>query len=325
MSNPEPTESPVERYPWEMSLGEFLDGAVKRSPEKVFVEISGQSFTYRRFQQAVMQTAGMFQGMGVGRGDRVCLFMPNCPEYLFCWFGLSVLGAIGVPVNTGYKRDETAFILNDAGATALVAHESLVSIAHEAAGQAPSVRHRLVVENSPASSSEGAQNSPIPPGWASFTESLNSSQALSTPPHVSPEDVSMLVYTSGTTGNPKGVMVTHQMYAAAGQGFAHWTQATPEDRFLTCLPFYHANIQYYSTMGAMAAGATLVVAERFSASRFWQQVREARATVVNFIGMMMPVLAKQEESPSDRENTVRLFYGSPSFSPEFLSGFEERF
>ena len=70
-------------------------------------------------------------------------------------------------------------------------------------------------------------------------------------------------------------MVTHSMYAAAGQGFRHWTQATPDDRFFTCLPFYHANIQYYSTMGALASGATLVIVDRFSASRFWDQVREA--------------------------------------------------
>jgi crotonobetaine/carnitine-CoA ligase len=144
-------------------------------------------------------------------------------------------------------------------------------------------------------------------------------------PAVSPRDISMLVYTSGTTGNPKGVQVTHQMYVAAGQGFAHWTRATSTDRFFTCLPYFHANAQYYSTMGAMASRATLVVADRFSASRFWDQVREARATVVNFIGMMMPVLAKQAESDRDRENPVRLFYGSPAFPPEFLSAFQERF
>ena len=78
-------------------------------------------------------------------------------------------------------------------------------------------------------------------------------------------------------------------------------------------------------MGALAAGATLVVVDRFSASRFWGQVREAEATVVNFIGMMMPVLTKNPQAPDDRDNTVRLFYGSPSFSPEFLSEFQERF
>jgi crotonobetaine/carnitine-CoA ligase len=115
------------------------------------------------------------------------------------------------------------------------------------------------------------------------------------------------------------------MYAAAGQGFKHWTQATSDDRFFTCLPFYHANIQYYSTMGALASGATLVIVDRFSASRFWAQVREAKATVVNFIGMMMPVLAKNDPQPDDMDNTVRLFYGSPAFSPEFLSAFEKRF
>jgi crotonobetaine/carnitine-CoA ligase len=135
----------------------------------------------------------------------------------------------------------------------------------------------------------------------------------------------MLVYTSGTTGNPKGVMVTHKMYVAAGQGFSQWTMATSEDRFFTCLPFYHANIQYYSTMGALASGATLVIADRFSASRFWDQVREAKATVVNFIGMMMPVLSKNDVSPSDSQNTVRLFYGSPSFPTEFLADFQKRF
>ena len=309
--------------PWEMSLGDFLAASVARSPDKLFVEISGRSFTYQQVQDASTQVADMFRGLGLGHGDRVCLFMPNCPEYLFCWFGLSLLGAIGVPINTAYKRDETAFILGDADAVALVAQVSLLPVADEAAAMSPSVKHKLVVGEEPTGfASPGA-------GWTEFSTALEQHKAAgshtgSSVP-VSPEDISMLVYTSGTTGNPKGVMVTHQMYVAAGQGFAHWTQATADDRFFTCLPFYHANIQYYSTMGAMAAGATLVVVDRFSASRFWDQVRQADATVVNFIGMMMPVLAKQEESVDDALNSVRLFYGSPSFSPEFLSDFQRRF
>ncbi|PKB73652.1 MAG: hypothetical protein BZY75_00795 [SAR202 cluster bacterium Io17-Chloro-G7] len=307
--------------PWESSLGDFFELAVAKSPDKVFVEISGQEFTYRQVHERVLQTAAMFQGMRVGQGDRVCLFMPNCPEYLFCWFGLSILGAIGVPINTAYKRDEMAFILNDAEAKALVAHQTLVSVAHEAAALAPSIQQNLLVADRDGSgANEGG-----PPNWTPFTEALSQAGGLASRTQVAPDSVCMLVYTSGTTGNPKGVMVTHKMYVAAGQGFADWTKANPEDRFFTCLPFYHANIQYYSTMGAMAAGATLVIADRFSASRFWDQVREAQATVVNFIGMMMPVLAKNEESPNDSQNSVRLFYGSPSFSPEFLASFQKRF
>ena len=303
------------RLMWEMSLGEFLDAAVSRNPDKVLVELSGQKITYRQFQSAVLQAAGMFQLMGVSQGDRVCLFLPNCLEFLYCWFGLSVLGAIGVPINTAYRQGETAYILNDAAAKALVAHESLLSVANKAAGGAASVRIKLLV---------GTEATPEV-GWLGFTESLTQADILRLRPEVSPQDISMLVYTSGTTGNPKGVQVTHQMYVAAGQGFAHWTKATSEDRFFTCLPYYHANAHYYSTMGTLAVGATLVVIERFSASRFWSQVRQAKATVVNFIGMMLPVLAKQPQSSANRQNSVRLFYGSPAFSPEFLQSFEKRF
>jgi len=309
------------RLMWEMSLGEFLERAVDRNPDKTFVEIAGTTLTYREFHRRARQTAGMFQEGGIGRGDRVCLLLPNGPEFLYCWFGLALLGAISVPVNTAYKRDETAFILQDAAAKAIVAHQSLAAVATAAADLSPDLTHRLLVA---AAADAAAEPSPAG-GWVDFADALAGAAVSAGNPEVSPEDTAMLVYTSGTTGHPKGVQVTHKMYVAAGQGFAHWTAATPQDRFFTCLPFFHANAQYYSTMGTLAAGATLIVAERFSASRFWAQARQAGATVVNFIGMMMPVLAKQPPSPADRDNQVRLFYGSPAFPPEFLQAFQERF
>ena len=304
------TETPL---PWESTIGRVLERITDANPGKTFVEIGGAAYSYGDFRNRVWRTAAMFRDLGVARGDRVGLFMPNCIEYLYCWFGLSALGAISVPINTAYRRDETAYILNNAGAVALVADPSLADVAGAAADLAPSIRHRLM------------RGDVASAGWTPFNNAFAAAPEIAPPDVVTPDDVSMLVYTSGTTGNPKGVMVTHRMYVAAGQGFAHWTQATPDDRFFTCLPFYHANIQYYSTMGALAAGAALIITDRFSASRFWGQVRDARATVVNFIGMMMPVLAKNLPSPDDADNTVRLFYGSPSFPPEFLSEFQTRF
>ena len=304
-----------ERLMWEMTLSELLGKAVDRNPDKVFLEISGQKFTYRQFQRLTAAAAGMFRAMGLDRGDRVCLLLPNCPEFLLCWFGLSTMGAICVPINTAYKRDEAAYIMNNSGARMLVAHSSLLPVAGQAAALATGLQWKLVI---------GAR-SPPGDGWLDFSDRLARGGTVSGLPEVSPDDISMLVYTSGTTGNPKGVMVPHKMYVAAGQGFAHWTQASSEDRFFTCLPYFHANTHYYSTMGTLATGATLVVADRFSASRFWGQVREARATVANFIGMMMPILVKQPESPTDKQHSVRLFYGSPAYSPEFLQAFQERF
>ena len=302
------------RQSWEKSLGEFLEIVVRANPEKAFVEIAGRSITYGDFYRRCRSAATMFQNLGIGHGDRVCMFLPNVPEVLYTWFGLALIGGITVTINTAYRRDEMAFILNNAEASALVAHESLADVATQAADIAPCVHHRLIVGDNPP-----------PAGWTPYAELLAGSPELAELPAVAPTDISMLQYTSGTTGNPKGVQVTHQMYVSAGQGFALWTQATPEDRFFTCLPYFHANAQYYSTMGTLASGATLVVQDRFSASRFWDQVRDASATVVNFIGMMMPVLAKNDPRPDDADNTVRLFYGSPAFSPEFLSDFEQRF
>ena len=90
--------------PWEQSLGEFLAEVVQRDPDKVFLEISGQKITYRQFDDAIKRTAGMFRTAGIGHGDRVCLFLPNCAEFMYCWFGLSLIGAISVPINTAYKR-----------------------------------------------------------------------------------------------------------------------------------------------------------------------------------------------------------------------------
>ncbi len=327
MSNIVGPEDPT-RLMWEMSLGEFLDSVARRDPDKVFVEMGGEAVTYGKFRETALRTASMFKALGVSSGDRVCLFLPNCLEFLYCWFGLSYLGAISVPINTAYKRDETAYILNDAEAVGLVAHESLTDVASQAAALSPSVVHKMLVAEErglPARLRSTGDELPVGPGWRDFGQVLSAAQPATSLPQVSPQADSMLVYTSGTTGNPKGVRVSHLMYVAAGQGFAHWTEAGPDDRFFTCLPYFHANVQYYSTMGALASGATLVVVDRFSASRFWDQVRGARATVVNFIGMMMPVLAKQSESPRDRDNEVRLFYGSPAFAPDFLEAFQARF
>src|SRR5918999_3959252 len=111
------------RKPWERSLPDFLDLAVRRNPDKIFVEISERKITYQQFQRRVIEVAALFRSLGVDYGDRACLFLPNCPEFLYCWFGLSTIGAICVPINTAYKRDETAYILNDAEACALVADE----------------------------------------------------------------------------------------------------------------------------------------------------------------------------------------------------------
>ncbi|GIT45169.1 MAG: hypothetical protein Ct9H300mP11_31050 [Chloroflexota bacterium] len=286
-------------------LREYLAEVVARRPNKTFIEIGGLSRTYQEFWDGVLKSAAMFSALGIEKGDRVACSCPIVSNMsILVW--MSVIGGISVPVNTAYKRDEMAYILNNAEAKGLITDSSLSDVAGAAADLSPSVEIRLL---------RGIEGS-VPEGWTNFALEHEDSVPLQELPDISPHDISMLVYTSGTTGNPKGVMCTHLMYVAAGQGFAHGLSYIGRP-VLHLLPYYHANIQYYSTMGALAAGGTLVVVDRFSASRFWGQVREAQATVVNFIGMMMPVLSKNTPSVDDKDNTVRLFYGLPSFPQSF--------
>ena len=304
------------RLTWKMTIGELVDEVTARDPEKIYLYFGDYEITYQEFREQSLRTASLLRDLGVRHGDRVCLFLPNGREVLCLWMGLARLGAICVPINTAYRQAEMAYVLNNAEAKVLVAHHSLMGVAQEAARQCPFLQETVVV------SLEGEAST----DWRDFWPLLEQASPLTDQlVMVEPQDVSTLLYTSGTTGNPKGVMITHDMYVAAGQGFATWTESTSDDRFFTCLPFFHANTHYYSTMGSLAAGASLAVVDRFSASRFRDQIRESGATVVNFIGMILPVLLKQPPGDTDRDNTVRIFYGSPALAPELLREFEERF
>ncbi len=309
------TPEDPERPQWSMTVGELLDRSASLNPAKTYLYFRGQEISFEKFRDHSLRAATLFRDLGVGKGDKVGLFLPNCAEFLYAWMGLSRLGAVCVPINPAYKEEEGAFVLNGCRARVLLAHQTLLEVTQEIRRLSPEVEKVLLVN-------EDGQGFT---GYLDFLQELRRKPQPSEPEGVSPQDICMLMYTSGTTGRPKGVIVTHEMYVAAGQGFATWVEASSQDRFFTCLPLCHGNAQYYSTMGSLAVGASLIMEERFSASKFWDQVQQSEATVANFIGMMLPVIMKQPKVDAKLSRPVRVFYGSPAFSPEVLAEFEKRF
>ena len=134
-----------------------------------------------------------------------------------------------------------------------------------------------------------------------------------------------ILTTSGTTGRPKAAMLSNRMAVLTGEGFAQWLRLTRDDRLFTCLPLSHINARFYSTLGALAAGASLALEERFSASRFWGWVRETEATEANAIGAMLKILLDRPPEPSDRDHRLRLVYAAPALGREAHLAFERRF
>jgi crotonobetaine/carnitine-CoA ligase len=129
---------------------------------------------------------------------------------------------------------------------------------------------------------------------------------------VTPDDVAVMIPTSGTTGRSKLVMQTHLAYAMAGEGFPYWLRLTPDDRLMTSLPLFHINAPAYSTLGSLEAHASLVLLPTFSAHDFLDAARRTGATQFNSIGAMLEILMRRPERPDDADNPIRLCYTGPS-------------
>jgi crotonobetaine/carnitine-CoA ligase len=142
---------------------------------------------------------------------------------------------------------------------------------------------------------------------------------------VAPDDVAVLIPTSGTTGRSKLVMQTHRAYALAGEGFPYWMELSDTDRLMTSLPLFHINAPAYSVMGSVACGAGLVLLPKFSASGFLDSARRHGATEFNAIGAMLEILMRQPERPDDADTPLRLCYTGPSPAREWQEAFERRF
>ncbi len=289
----------------DLTISRLLQARVKALPEEPFLSFEDRTWTYGGFGREVARTARGLRALGVGPGGRVALLLPNCPEFLFVWFALAHLRAIAVPINTAFRPSEVAYPLAHSEPSLVVAAEGL----------------RETVE---AAMAEASLACPVVWAGAHGLELGDPADPWPDPKAAEPEDVSCFIYTSGTTGRPKAVMQTQRNYVLTGEGFARWLRLRRDDRVMALLPLFHINAQAYSTMGALAAGASLILLERFSVSQFWEQARRYRATEVNVIGSMLLMLWKEPPSLRDREHEVRALYCAPA-PREVCRQFEERF
>lgn len=295
-----------------MNIPDFLASAVKKNPDKKFLYYQEDQISYAAFQENIQRVAQGLHRLGIRRGDRVCVMLRNCPEFLYAWLALAHMGGILVPINTNFREKEVEYILGHSGAAGVLTEARFIPLMEEMK-RIPGPRHWIC---------EGREEAP---GWMPFEELLRSPARFEERLKLRGDDISTIMYTSGTTGPPKGVLITHKMYIYCGEGYQLWARIQERDRLFTCLPLYHANAQYYSTMGSLAAGASLALAERFSASQFWEQVRKSGATIFNFIGAMLVILLKQPECAADRDHSIRLAYGAPALARPVRDYVEKRY
>lgn len=309
------------------TTADLWDAACRRFGDRPFLVHLGEDgtrteLTYHRFAGLVHRTAHAFRAVGVGFGERVLLQLGNGPEVLAALFGLAEIGAIAVPTGLSATPAELARAYRASGARWGVVDGARVAD-HLALRAEPGLEGLRVLVDGPLGSGGGAGEDGAPASLAALREGRPATRVAE--PRVSDESVLEILYTSGTTAAPKGVMITHANVVLSGHYGVWQTSLRPEDRLFTTMPSCHSNFQLAALTPVLVAGATLVVADRYSAHRFWDQVRAERATIVQLIAMMARTLLLQPPSPHDGEHELRdALYFMPLSDPE-KAEFERRF
>jgi crotonobetaine/carnitine-CoA ligase len=272
-------------------------------PAAGWLYFGGDSWTLGDVAGEVDRYAVGLAERGVAQGDRVAVLAGNRPEALFTWFAANRLGAIAAPLNHALKAPELAAFFRLTKPRVLVATSERRALA-EAACALLDVAERPAIASPEelAAAGEGAPRA-----------------------DVKPDDVAVLIATSGTTGMPKAVAQTHRTYALTAEAFPWWLGLTDADRLLAALPLFHINAQAYSVMGALGAGASLAILPKFSASTFWEDARRLGATEFNSVGAMIHILLKSEPRAADRGHGVRVSYAALALPEAQHRAFEERF
>jgi len=300
----------------ESSVLAALRNASVEWPDHEFIRIRGQSFSYADVLTTTENVARGLLELGLASGDRVGVMAGNLPESLWTWLGANAAGLIDVPFNAEARGRLLAYFVEDTEPRVLVGTAEYLATLADTVATDPEVVICIGECEVPPFGDRTRQ--------LDFDELLDigtrSTVAVKNP---RPGDTATIMFTSGTTGPSKGVMLPQRYYPAQGSLFA-WAAGLREDDVFYCAqPLFHIDARVY-TMGVLSSGGAVVHAERFSVSRFWDEVREHKATLFGFIGTMMWLLYKQPSKPDDAEQPARLAMCS-SVPHDVQEEFSERF
>ena len=292
----------------------------KDHPGKLFLRFREADLGYAAFEERTRSLASGLRSHGVG--GIVPTLLPNCADAVSLWFAANRAGAVWAPLNTGFRGRGLAHAINLTGSRDLVVDHTLLDTVLGIGRRLEHVE-RLFVRG-PA----GALPGTVSHGGRSFTAFPLEALALGDDglpparPHSSAAP-SLLIYTSGTTGVSKACELSHRYVLVQAALLSRATQTSRDDVFFCPYPVFHWDATIGTVGPALTEGATAVITERFSVSRFWEDVKRYGVTVFDFMGATLTFLYKQDPRPGDADNPARLGWGVPM--PAFQADFEARF
>lgn len=301
------------------TVGGLLTDRAGRTPDKPALLFEDERLSYAQLDAMASAVARGLLGLGVAPGSSVGVFLPNRTEVLVAFFGIARAGLVEVPVNTAYKGVFLDHALGHTDVQVLLTEPGLLDLV----AALPERPHALRTVVLLADEVPGGVSLPGVDilTWHSMLARGDAGQAF---PEVSLDDPVGIMLTSGTTGRSKGAVYPALMPVVAAHEFAVAMETTAEERLYTCLPLFHGAAKFNISLHAVAAGATIVLGRRFSASRFWDEIRRHEVTQFNALGSVLPMLLAQLPSDRDRDHPARKVFAAPA-PPPVLTAVEERF
>ncbi|MCX7170790.1 MAG: AMP-binding protein, partial [Proteobacteria bacterium] len=266
----------------------LLDQQAERYGEQTFMVFRDTAWSYAAIQKEANRVAAGLQSLGVKHGDKVAVMMANRPEFLFVWFGLSKLGAVEVSINTAHRGYLLSYMIAKADCTTLVVEEAYLPALLDVIADLPKLQTLVLLGGSVVGDTGKTITS-----YQAVTDNPGEFQ----PAEVAWSDAALMLFTSGTTGPSKGAVMPQNYAIHMAELICDQAGYGPQDCLYNALPLFHGNAKVLSTLPALLSGARMVLAERFSVSQFWDEVKRYGCTEFNYIGGILAMLLKAEPRP----------------------------
>ena len=292
-------------------LHDVMRATAARHPDRRAITFKGAMWSFAQFDLDSNRFANGLAALGLGFGDRMSLYLPNCPQYELGFYAASKLGAIACPLNPSYRERELIYQVTDSGATVMLTHASLWPVVEASRAQIGNIAHFIVVGDGP----------PAKGAVSSYDNVIGGARSEPPSVRVDPDQVVALPYSSGTTGLPKGVMLTHWNLVCNHMQFGTASRLGPTDAYPVYLPLSH--IYGVALMGlAMWSGAHQILMERFDLEAIVSAIQEHRATwlhtrfrCVSITPFGRPVVPLEYGSATTWSGSTRTAGGSLLASP----------
>lgn len=314
-------EAHFTRQQW--TLPHVLEHQAEWRPDNEFLcwQHNGPQWTFAEINIQTNRLAHGLRARGIGKGDYVALFLPNCPEFVLAWFALAKIGAVELALSDAYKAEFLLHGLRLSGAKWMITDTKLSERVAECAASLEQLEHVVLigVDAIPAAVKER-----MPSFSLHAFNTLAADNEDNPAVDVRPEDPAAVLMTSGTTGPSKGVVMRHSQLYFFAEEDVQLTGLNADDTYMTGFPLFHGNAQFLTVYPCLIAGARCVLYPRFSASQWSERAHRSGATVTNLLGATMSFILDTPPTPYDTDHSVRCIYAAP-LAPDLGARFTARF